>query len=172
MRKIVLTFGLIAGAVMSAMLVLTLPFQEQLGSAAGMAVGYASMVLASLMIYFGIRQYRDVECGGEIAFGRAFRVGLLISAIAVVCYVLTWEVVFTKFLPDFGEKYMAEMLDRARAAGATAAELETQAAEQAKFWETYKNNALVRMGFTALEPLPVVLVFSLASAGLLRKRAA
>jgi len=171
MRKIVLTFGLIAGAVMSGMLVLTLPFQDQLGGGAGMAVGYASMVLASLMIYFGIRQYRDNECGGAIAFGQAFKVGMLISGIAVVCYVLTWEVVYANFLPDFGEKYMAQILERAREAGASAEELATQAAEQAKFWETYKHNALVRMGFTALEPLPVVVVFSLASAGLLRKRA-
>lgn len=170
MRKIVLTFGLIAGAVMSGMLVLTLPFQDQLGGGAGMAVGYASMVLASLMIYFGIRQYRDNECGGAIGFGQAFKVGMLISVIAVVCYVLTWEVVYANFLPDFGERYMAEMLERAREAGASAEELATQAVEQAKFWETYKNNALVRMGFTALEPLPVVLLFSAASAGLLRQR--
>lgn len=170
MRKIVLVFGLIAGAVMSGMLVLAMLFQDQLGSGAGMAVGYASMVLASLMIYFGIRQYRDTECGGEIRFWPAVKVGLLISAIAVFCYVLTWEVVFNVWMPDFGEKYMAEMLDRAREAGATAAELETQAVEQAKFWETYKNNALVRMAFTMLEPMPVVLLFSFASAGLLRTR--
>lgn len=171
MRKIVLTFGLIAGVVMSGMLVLTLPFQDQLGDGAGMAVGYASMVLASLMIYFGIKQYRDNECGGAIRFGQAFKVGMLISLIAIACYVVTWEIVFTNFLPDFGEKYMAQMLERAREAGATAEQLATQAAEQAKFWETYKTNALVRMGFTALEPLPVVLLFSLASAGLLRKKA-
>jgi hypothetical protein len=170
MRKIVLVFGLIAGAVMSGMLVLAMPFQDQLGSGAGMAVGYASMVLASLMIYFGIRQYRDSECAGEIRFWPAVQVGLLISAIAVVCYVLTWEVVFNVWMPDFGDKYMAEMLDRAREAGATAAELETQAAEQAKFWATYKSNALVRMAFTMLEPLPVVLLFTFASAGLLRRR--
>lgn len=170
MRKIVLTFGLIAGAVMSLMMVIALPFQDQLGGGAGMAVGYASMVLASLMIYFGIRQYRDNVRGGSIGFGEAFKVGMLISLIAIVCYVITWEVVFNNFLPDFGEKYMAQMLERAREAGASAAELEAQAAEQAKFRETYKNNALVRMGFTAMEPLPVVLMFSLASAGLLKKR--
>lgn len=171
MRKIVLTFGLIGGAVMGGMLVLTMPFQQQISSAAGMAVGYASMVLASLTIYFGIRQYRDTACGGVIAFWPAVRVGLLISAIAVLCYVITWEIVFNFWVPDFGEKYMAEMLERARAAGATEAELATQAAEQEKFWQTYKNNALVRMGFTTLEPTPVVLLFTFASAGLLRRKA-
>ena len=170
MRKIVLTFGLIAGAVMSGMMVLSLPFHDQLGSGAGMAVGYASMVLASLMIYFGVRQFRDTERGGEIRFGEALKVGLLISLIAVACYVVAWEIAFTNFVPDFGERYMAEMLERARQAGATAEQLATQEAEQLKFWEMYKNNTLARMGFTALEPLPVVVVFSLASAGLLRQR--
>jgi hypothetical protein len=172
MRKIVLTFGLISGAVMGGMLVLTTPFQEQLGSNAGMAVGYASMVLASLMIYFGIRQYRDIECGGAIAFWPAVRIGLLISLIAVLCYVIAWEVAFNLWVPDFGEQYMAEMLESARAAGATEAELATQAAEQEQFWQTYQNNALVRMGFTLLEPTPVVLVFTFGSAWLLRRKSA
>lgn len=170
MRKIVLVFGLIAGLVMSGMLVVTLPFQDQLGGGAGMAVGYASMVLASLMIYFGIRQYRDVESNGTLAFWPAARVGLLISAVAVLCYVLTWEVVYNVYLPDFGEQYMAGVLERAREAGATAAELATKAAEQEQFWQTYKNNTLVRMGFTALEPLPVLLLFTFGSAGLLRTK--
>ena len=170
MRKIVLVFGLIAGVVMSGMLVVTLPFQDQLGGGAGMAVGYASMVLASLMIYFGIRQYRDVESDGTLAFWPAARVGLLISAVAVLCYVLTWEVVYNVYLPDFGEQYMAGVLERARAAGATAEELATLTETQGKFWQTYKDNPLVRIGFTALEPLPVLLLFTFGSAGLLRTK--
>lgn len=169
MRKIVLTFGFIAGLVMSAMLAITIPFQDQLSGGAGMAVGYASMIAASMMIYVGIRQYRDVELGGEIRFGQAFKVGMFISLIAIACYVVTWEIVYTNFLPDFGEQYMEQMLERARAAGASAEELARQSTEQAEFWQTYKTNMLVRMGFTALEPLPVVLLFSLVSAGLLRR---
>lgn len=170
MRKIVLTFGLIAGAVMSGMLVLTLPFQDQLDSSTGVIIGYTSMVLASLTIYFGVRQYRDNVCDGRIQFGQAFKAGLAISAVAVACYVVTWEVVFNAFLPDFGEKYLAETLERARAAGATAAELAEKAAEGEKFWAMYKSNPLVRIGFTILEPLPVVLLFSLGTAGLLKRK--
>ena len=50
MRKIVLTFGLIAGAVMSATFLIALPFQDQIGFDNGMLVGYTSMVAAFLMV--------------------------------------------------------------------------------------------------------------------------
>ena len=79
MRKIVLTFGLIAGAVLSAMLLITLPFKDQIGFDQGAVIGYTSMVLAFLMVYFGVRSYRDSVDGGQLTFGRAFLVGLAIT---------------------------------------------------------------------------------------------
>src|SRR5437763_10610748 len=80
MRKIVLTFGLIAGAVLSAMMVVTLPFEHRFGNDVGLLVGYTTMVAASLLIYFGVRRYRDTVAGGRVRFGRALVVGLLIGA--------------------------------------------------------------------------------------------
>ena len=77
MRKIVLTFGLIAGAVMTAMFLITIPFHDQIGFDNGMLVGYTSMVAAFLAVYFGVRQYRDQVAGGTITFARALGVGLL-----------------------------------------------------------------------------------------------
>lgn len=173
MRKFVLTFGLLAGFVMSAMFVITIPFHDQMEQGTGMLIGYTSMVLASLMIYFGVRQYRDTVTGGEIRFGRAFRVAMGISAVAVACYVVTWEVVYSNFYTDFGDKYAVAQLERERAKGATAEQLAAKEAELKAFWDRYRNSVLMRVGFTTLEPLPVVLLFSLGTAGLLsRKRAA
>ena len=173
MRKIVLTFGLIAGVVMSTMMVVTIPFADSMGQGTGMLLGYTGMVLASLMNYFGVRQYRDLEGGGQIRFGKAFAVAMGISAIAVACYVGTWEVVYRNFHSDFGEKYTEAQLERERAKGATPEQLEAKAAEFKAFWDKYKASALTRAAFTTLEPLPVVLLFSLVSAGLLsRKKAA
>ena len=77
MKKTVLTFGLLSGLVMSAMLVLTIPFMHQIGLDRGLVVGYASMLAAFLLVYFGIRTYRDNVAGGTISFGRAFTVGAL-----------------------------------------------------------------------------------------------
>lgn len=169
MRKIVWTFGLIAGGIMSVMLAITVPFQDQLGDSTGMIIGYTSMILASLMIYFGIRQYRDTVGNGVIDFWPAAKVGLLISAVAVVCYVLTWQIIYYGFFPDFAEKFAATAVERMRAKGASDAELAAEAKRMAEFAAMYKN-PLVNIAFTALEPLPVVLLFSLVSAGILRRK--
>ena len=103
MRKIVLTYGLIAGAILSVLMVATMPFIDRIGFDRGMIVGYTTMVMAFLMIYFGVRAYRDNVLGGQISFGRAFGTGLLIALVASMCYVATWEVISRAFMPDFAD---------------------------------------------------------------------
>ena len=66
-----------------------------------MIIGYTTMVLAFLLIFFGVRSYRDNVAGGTVRFGRAFAVGALIAVVASLCYVATWEVIYYKFAPDF-----------------------------------------------------------------------
>lgn len=169
MQKIVLTFGLIAGVIMSAMLALTVPFQDALGFDKGAILGYTSMVLAFLMIYFGVRSYRDTVGEGAVTFGRAFMVGLAIMLVATACYVVTWEVIYYTSSGDFAEKYAAHAMAEARASGASEAELAAKAKEMAEFGELYKN-PLVNIAFTLLEPLPVGIPFALLSAWLLSRR--
>lgn len=169
MRKIVLTFGLIAGGVLSAMLLITLQFQEQIGFDKGAIIGYTTMVLAFLMVYFGVRSYRDSVLGGQISFGKAFGTGLLITLVATACYVATWEAIYFGTASDFADKYAAHTLEKARAAGATEAQLATQAAEMAKFKALYQN-PLVNIALTFLEPMPVGLLFTLITAALLSRR--
>lgn len=168
MRKIVLTFGLIAGAVMSAMFLITIPFHDQIGFDNGMLVGYTSMVAAFLAVYFGVRRYRDQVAGGTITFARALGVGLAITLVACLCYVLMWQIVYYNFMPDYLDKYAAYTLEKERATGATAAQLEAQRQEMAQFKEMYAN-PLINAAFTILEPLPVGVLISLISAGVLRR---
>lgn len=171
MRKIVLTFGLISGLIMSVMLVAAIPFHDTLlENGGGLIVGYASMVAASLLTYFGVRRYRDMVAGGSISFGRAFGVGLAIAMIAGLCYTATWEVIYFGFDSDFAEQYSAQQLESARKAGATPAELEKKRAEGEKFAQMYKN-PLYNIAMTYMEPLPVGLLGALVSAALLRRRA-
>jgi len=172
MKKIVLTFGLIAGAILSAMMLLvTIPFHDALGYDGGLIVGYTSMVLAFLLVYFGVRSYRDNVAGGTVRFGRAFAVGSLIAGIASLCYVATWELVyFNGLTPDFSAKYQAQALERARAGGASEEALAKQKAEQEQFWRKYDTNLAFNAALTLLEPLPVALVMALVSAGVLSRR--
>ncbi len=169
MRKIVLTFGLIAGSIISAMLVLTVPFQDQIGFDRGAVIGYTTMVIAFLMVYFGVRSFRDNVAGGTVTFGRAFVVGIGITAVASVCYVATWQFVYHKLTPDFMEKYATHALEKSRASGASEAELSTMRRELDEYAAMYQN-PLVNVGLTFLEPLPVGLLFTLVSAGLLSRK--
>ena len=169
MKKIVLTFGLIAGAILSAMMLLTLPFLDRIGFDKGEVIGYTTMVLAFLMVYFGVRSYRDNVAGGSVTFGRAFLVGLTITAIASICYVATWQVIYYKIAPDFGDKYAAYAVEKARKSGATDVQIAAAKKEMTEFMEMYKN-PLVNIAITFLEPLPVGLLFTLVSAGVLSRK--
>src|SRR5215218_6183150 len=169
MKKTVWKFGLMSGAVASALMAATIPFQDETGFNHSLIVGYATMVLSFLLIYFGVRSYRDNVGDGSVGFGRALAVGTLIGVVASACYVATWEVMYFKFMPDFMTKYGAHELEKARAEGASEATLAQKKAELDQFEKAYQNPA-VNVAFTLLEPLPVALVVALVSAGVLSRR--
>jgi hypothetical protein len=169
MKKTVLVFGLISGAIMAVMLFGTMLFINKIGFDKGEIVGYTGMVLAFLLVFFGIRSYRENVAGGTITFGRALSVGLLIMLISTVCYVIAWEIVYFNFLHDFVDKYAAHMVEQVRNSGAGEQAIQAKLQEMKKFKELYENpffNAAV----TFLEPLPVGLVLTLISAIILRKK--
>jgi len=168
MKKIVWTFGLISGAVMALFMVATVPFVGGHG-AADAIVGYAGMVGAFLLVYFGVRTYRDNVLGGTISFGRAFSVGILIAAISSLCYVATWEVIYYKFMPDFYTKYGESMVDEARKSGKSEAEVAKVQADMDTMAQRVKNPLFVTVT-TFVEPFPVGLVIALVSAGVLRRK--
>jgi hypothetical protein len=172
MKRIVLTYGLIAGAILSAMMLITHQFVDAIGFDKGAIVGYTSMVLAFLLVFFGVRSYRDTVSGGTVRFGRAFLVGAMIAVVASACYVATWEVVYFKFEPDFMQKYQEYALAKARADGATEEAIARKREEMERFAVRYRN-PLFNVAVSFLEPLPVALVMVLVSAGVLsRKRPA
>ena len=168
MRKTVLTFGLISGAVSSLMMIATAAFGNRIGFDRGAVIGYTSVVLSFLMVFFGIRSYRDNVGNGQITFLKAFAVGISITVISCICYVVTWEVIYYNFLPDFWDKYGAHLVEKLRASGATPAALQAQLQEVAKFKELYKNPFL-NAALTFIEPFPIGLVITLISAAFLRR---
>ena len=171
MKRIVLTFGLISGAVLCVLMTINTVFAEKIGFDNAVVTGYTTMVLAFLLVFFGIRSYRENVGGGQISFGRALGVGLLIMLITSVCYVVTWEVIYFNFMPDFIEKYMAHATETLRASGKPPEQIQRELDEMNRMMTLYKNNFLVNIAFTFLEPLPVGLVMTLISALILRRRA-
>ena len=171
MKRIVWTFGLISGAILAAMMAITMTFADQIGFDKGEIIGYSTMLLAFLMVYFGIRSYRDNVLAGAIGFGRAFKVGLVITLVASACYVTAWEGIYRTMAPDFAAKYAAHAVEKARASGASEARIEARKQEMAKFAESYKN-PLINVGLTFLEVFPLGVVVVLISAGVLSRKKA
>src|SRR5256885_13457678 len=87
MKKTILTFGLISGGIMAVMMFATLPFTDSAWlQSHSMFIGYTTMVLSFMLVFFGIRSYRENIGGGTIPFGRAFAGGILITLISSVLY--------------------------------------------------------------------------------------
>lgn len=168
MQKIVWTFGLISGAVMAAFMLATLPFVGTHGIADAL-VGYAGIVGAFLLVYFGVRSYRDTVLGGTIGFGRAFSAGILIAAISSVCYVATWEVIYHKFMPDFYTKYGQSVVEQARKSGKSETEIAKVRADMDTMLKRAENPLFIAV-MTFAEPFPAGLVVALVSAGVLRRK--
>ena len=169
MKKVVLTYGLIGGAILAGTMLASMPFHDAIGNEGGMLLGYTSMVLAFLLIYFGVRSYRDNLAGGRIGFLKALGVGALIALVASTCYVATWEAMYFGAKSDYIEQYQARELERARKSGESEAKIAAKSAEMKKFAEMYRN-PLFNTAITYMEPLPVALVIALVSAGMLSRR--
>ena len=171
MRKTILTFGLISGAVSSLMMGVSMAFADRIGIDRGYIVGYTTIVLSCLFIYFGVRSYRDNVSGGAITFARAFGVGLAIGVISCLCYVVTWEIIYFNFMPDFLDKFDAYEIAKLKASGASAAVLQRHVEDQNHIKVLYAN-PLYNAALTFIEPFPVALLVTLISAAILRKRPA
>jgi hypothetical protein len=169
MKKTVLTFGLIGGAVIAGLTLVTLPFAHKIGFDKSLVVGYTVMVLSFLMVFFGIRSYRDNIGGGTISFGRGFAVGALIVLIISVCYVVNWEILYFKFMPNFVNDYSNYMVEKMKAAGATQTAIDAKLQEM-KQLKQMLDNPFLNAAMSFIEPLPVGLVITLISARILRKR--
>jgi hypothetical protein len=170
MTKIVLIFGLISGAIAGALMWLLITFVKSDSVNFDNAVmwGYATMIIALSLVFFGIKSYRDNN-GGQITFFKGVQVGILISLISAVCYAVSWEIYYPTGGQEFIQKYTAYHLDKMKNEGASDAEVENARAEGQQFMELYQN-FFVRFAFSLMEIMPVGIIVTLVSAALLRKR--
>lgn len=171
MKRIVVTFGLISGAILAAMTAVMIPLcmSGVIDFDKSQIVGYSTMVLSFLLAFFGIRSYRENLGGGTISFGKAFQVGILITLIACAVYVISWEIVYFGFVPDFDDKYATFAIEKMRRDGASDAEILVAEKRMADFKRLYAN-PLFNVGITFLEVFPVGLIVTLISAAILRRR--
>lgn len=166
MKKIVLVFGAISGLICGAMFFLK-PMtddQGQINFDGGQLLGYITMIVALSTIFFAVRQYRDKHLDGDIKFGKAFLVGLLITVVAGIIYVAAWELFLKTSDLDFAGQYLSYMEKGMMEKGMSAAEIDAELASTKEMMDTYKNNTPFRLALTFVEIFPVGLLISLISA--------
>jgi hypothetical protein len=169
MWRNILKYGVIAGLVVAAgMWGTLLAFGKEMPHGAfGMALGYLSMLVALSAVFVGIKHHRDVDRGGVIGFWPAFGLGLGISLVAGIFYVLAWELAQATVVGDFAGHYAASAIAQAKAGGADAAALAKLTAQMDEFKVQYAN-PLFRLPMTFAEIFPVGVLVSLVSAAVLR----
>ncbi len=169
MQKIVLTFGVISGLMISVLTGTSLLLADRIGTGHSMVIGYTIMVASFLLIYFGVRSYRDNMLAGQISFGRALACGILITLITTVCYVAMWEILYFNFMPHFMDSYFAAQIHRVEASGLSPATIASQVAAIQHSQQLYQN-PWVNMAYTFMEPFPVGLLITVVSAAILRRK--
>lgn len=132
-----------------------------------MVVGYLIMLVALSTVFLAIKRHRDIDLGGVIRFWPAFAIGLAISFVASVVYVLAWELTLAVTQMDFAGKYSAVLIEQQKAQGMSGEALVKYAAGLERFKADYAN-PLYRLPMTFTEIFPVGLLVSLLSAALLR----
>lgn len=167
MFRNILKYGLIAGGIVGGIMFTMFTAMGEHNFEYGMLIGYATMLVALTAVFVGIKQYRDQELGGVIRFWPAFGMGVAMSLIAGILYVLSWEASQAVTGGDFITAYSNFMIEQARAKGEIEAAIARMSAEMAQFKIQYAN-PLFRLPMVFAEIFPVGVLVSLVSAGLLR----
>ena len=166
----ILRYGVIAGVIVAIpMIALATLMNGHPPLAWGMAIGYTTMLVAFSMVFIGIKRHRDTDLGGVIRFWPAFALGLGISFVASVFYVLAWEAVLAFSHMDFANAYASTLIAEKKAQGASAETLAALTAQMEAFKVQYAN-PLFRLPMTFVEIFPIGALVSLISAALLRNR--
>lgn len=173
MKKIIYQFGLIAGLVVSAMLILSTNIfsgVEDFNYDLGQLIGYASMLVAFSTIFVGVKRHRDHNLGGIITFQKALAIGLAITLIASALYVITWMVISGGVNAEaLMDTYFQQAIEQANNSGKSAEAIKAEVDKLNRMRENY-GNPFIKIMITLSEIFPVGLVVSIISAFILRKK--
>jgi hypothetical protein len=171
MKRIVTIYGLISGAIVSTLMIISMLSMRNGGghSSYSMLVGYASMLLAFCLIFVAIKNYRDKHLGGVISFGRAFTTGLWIALISSLCYTIAWVIFYKGFYPDFMVQYTQAEMTALQKSGKSAAQIAEAKKGMDSMMAMY-NTWPGLIGMTLMEILPLGVLVSLICALILRRK--
>lgn len=170
MKRNVLVYGTIGGLITALWILIAMVlFSHELDMNLGMILGYTSMLIANIFLVVGVKNYRDKYNGGVITFGKAFKVGILITLLASTIYVVTWLIYYYSTSSDFMAIYADSVQKQLIESGASAAEIAKQAKEMKEFMIMYQN-PFFNAAITYMEILPMGILFTLITAIVIRRK--
>ena len=167
MFRIMLVYGASAGSRLIVIIAIGVQMNGGDFSEGSQVQGYLIMILASSLLFIGVKRYRDRALGGVIKFWPALKLGLGIAGVACVSYVLAWEAYLALSGIDFAGQYLDSLRTSYEAEGLSGAALQAKLQPVQDMMALYEK-PWFRMPITLLEPLPVCLVVALISAAVLR----
>ncbi|MBT8236266.1 MAG: DUF4199 domain-containing protein [Bacteroidia bacterium] len=111
-------------------------------------IGYISIVVALSFVFFGIKHFRDAVNGGNVSFGMALKIGVLISLFASVAFGFL-DIVYKLINPEFTTEYYDTMVEQVKTT-VPAEQLDAKLAEMESQRELFSNPILsfLLMAFT------------------------
>jgi hypothetical protein len=170
MNKVIFTYGLIAGAIVTAFMAYGIYAFNKNPDFDGMLFGYTGMLVAFSFVFIGVKNYRDKQSNGTITFLKALKIGALISLIASTIYVGVWLFEYYCFYPDFMDKYSAVAIKKIETSAMSVTEMQAKKAEIAMFKDMYKNPLLIILLTYAEILLPIGLLVPVITALILKRR--
>lgn len=170
MKKNILLFGSISGIIITTIGIVTATIcNNNPEYESNDVLGYAAIIVAFSLIFFGIKNFRDRQNNGSITFAQAFKAGFLMALVASTMYVAIWLFYYYIFIPGFFDQYVQHILYEAKLKGLTEGEIAEKAKEMAEYKELYKNPLFVIL-LSYTEVLPIATVIALISAFILRRK--
>lgn len=116
MRKISARYGMYGVAVMLVVFSIEfITFKDKPNWELQEIIGYTTIILSLLFVYFGIRQWRDNYNGGRLTFANGLGLGALISLFPAIAFGLFSWMEMSILDPSFSDKYYAHVIEKTKA---------------------------------------------------------
>ncbi len=171
MKKTILTFGPISAAMMAGMYVVFCLARGSGNILLSQILTYTGAVVLFLMLFLGIKSYRDHAPGRFIRFGKAFQVGIYISVVTSLCSAIIWMILYEPVFKGFMDQHTATLMEKLNTSGASVAEIAAKKEEILNHAGLYEN-PIYRAGIIFIQGFPVEAIMTVIAAFVLKKRQA
>jgi hypothetical protein len=112
MKRTIIKFGGYSCLLLIVLFGISFLFEDAMDFSTSEIFGYATIVLSLSFVFFGIKSYRDKENNGVISFGKALKIGLLITLLASLTFGLI-NVIYTEVInPEFSTEYYKYSIEK------------------------------------------------------------